>query len=1849
MSKMFKVLLRVCLVLACAFASQNLFAQGKETAVWFTGENRYIDFKETPPNVHVGPFDRVVIHQKIVIGSVCDPNGNLLYYSDGIDVYSSDGNPILNSRTLSANHPNTSPLDRQVIFIQNPETPSRYYVILAWQRINGSVFESKMCYVELDRSLDGGRGAIVQGHHYLFQGGFLQSPAFAVVDGPDASTKWLLLTQVTHTSTPGLDRVSAFMAAKITGTEIDGNDVEITTTNALINYFCPVFHSMRPSMQGDKIAIMVGDTSQVVNSRHIPERTVAVFSFNKQTGRFGITPQLYKTHINDKAITSNLDFGSPLFSPNGRFLYSYGNSASYLDEATSNFRKKLDLLQFDLNSYTGPGTFAAPKVLYTYDIPIDSAAEFGVMTAQQGLDGKIYTTSQASWFFNKGFSVIDCPNALYDPEAPIWQNRLPVFTYPVNNVYRGRQIMPVIEESIMQASGVLEASTSRQGVCAGDTIRLFSNAIGVDPGTISWSPPNNLSNPNAANPVFYPPAAGSYTYIVSAAYCSGRLADTLRFTINNALRPVLGPDTLVTTGCFPNIRLRSLSNFPEGTVYNWQPGNGTESTYLATETGTYILTTNYGGCIGSDTIKITEQDLPLMMGNTLRSICTDTVAIARFTPPGLVHQSVFVAGAGRIDLQTNTVVRLSNLRPGRNVLRNTFYRANSPACTFIAFDTVYRDTLPQPQIPTLIFACQGDTAMAGVPNYANSNIRHVWSTGDTGKIFRSVTPGEYSLTLTNGACSKVYNFRVTIYWLPQNAAGPDTIICKPDTIRLGYPPSDISEYTYKWHSLSNPEIIIADSTSPYPLIPLPDQINQTYLFTLTSELPYTGCKNTDTISVKVVSPANASTGLRLRSLCSGATDTLGIKNADNTQHYVWLGPGTTLADTLARLPINPVNTGIEPDTFRYILRATGKFCTASDTAYVRVLPKVKGTLYGPAAVCPAETQVQFFLDDTLNNRYTWTVESGASLDSGQGTNRIYTSWDTTRRREVKIKVIATSVYGCVDSMIIRPVIKTQIAPAAPRGDTGMCHNLLTASYVAHPHAGSTYNWTLGAGSQANLLTYGPQGDSATIQFTAASPDTLLLYYTELVITTDTICIGNSAPIHIIRHPVPDSALHITPITPPCLGSTETYSLAGMPDSKYYWNLPDTAGIIIPLAQNIYGSSIMVNWLRPGRHTLQVQEISAYGCAGPVIKHEVKILPPVSILGFSINADTIYQCRTTPDSIRFTASPGYFNYKWKAESTSSIPPGLSDTTNRSIAARVHDNVTTFKITATDSLGCTHTKALTIVINATPVADAGTIKIACFDEATVQIGAEDPFADPTIQYNWSPAEWLESSNKKTTVVRFTRGASFTRDTLLNFRLLLTNPLTGCIDSAQTSVFFPAPIPVYDPDPDDLIRGTCGGYGKLQLPALSDTTGSVEFLWTDSTFMSPGDSRKPRPTISPRNTSQAIVYKNYPVTLSKWYTLPNGEKYKCERKTDYGIMIYPELNPRINAEQTICLKAGQTAAGLAEAQLTFGTSTYEWYLNGKKKAAGSRLTYDSLGINRIWYVETSLGGCRAVSDTLSINVVPAAATNLTYTGDSTVCAGVNINFGFTGLPAGSGTVFRTISATTVVQVNQQGNTGMASAVFAKPGSYIYGVTEITKDGCAGREQVVNFTVPDLPAPVITGPSILCFDNLTDIFYKAEGLPGSAFTWSLTGDISSKSSGNDIYVTWDKVTRPMPKISLTEITARGCTLQSQTREIRIDSTFSNVPMNESPCILNDYPLLIPNVFTPNGDILNDAFIIKNRWVYAPVKTDIFNRWGNRVFHSDDYRDNWTAEGLPAGTYYYIIQSDKFKSHYKGYVEVLR
>jgi gliding motility-associated-like protein len=89
---------------------------------------------------------------------------------------------------------------------------------------------------------------------------------------------------------------------------------------------------------------------------------------------------------------------------------------------------------------------------------------------------------------------------------------------------------------------------------------------------------------------------------------------------------------------------------------------------------------------------------------------------------------------------------------------------------------------------------------------------------------------------------------------------------------------------------------------------------------------------------------------------------------------------------------------------------------------------------------------------------------------------------------------------------------------------------------------------------------------------------------------------------------------------------------------------------------------------------------------------------------------------------------------------------------------------------------------------------------------------------------------------------------------------------------------------------------------------------------------------------------------------------------------------------------------------------------------------------------------------------------------------------------------------------------------------------------------------------------------------------------------------------------------------------------------------------------LFIPEAISPNGDGLNDKFIIEGLSAYPKSSLLILSRDGVIIYRDDDYQNDWagvpnrglfSGSAVLSGTYYYILSPGGTKRMIKGFVFV--
>ena len=169
---------------------------------------------------------------------------------------------------------------------------------------------------------------------------------------------------------------------------------------------------------------------------------------------------------------------------------------------------------------------------------------------------------------------------------------------------------------------------------------------------------------------------------------------------------------------------------------------------------------------------------------------------------------------------------------------------------------------------------------------------------------------------------------------------------------------------------------------------------------------------------------------------------------------------------------------------------------------------------------------------------------------------------------------------------------------------------------------------------------------------------------------------------------------------------------------------------------------------------------------------------------------------------------------------------------------------------------------------------------------------------------------------------------------------------------------------------------------------------------------------------------------------------------------------------------------------------------------------------------------------------------------------------------------------------------------------------------------------------------PDIVC-PGQTKIYYVNYN-PGSTYIWRINGIVQSGHYSNDFTHTWEEADTFL--LEVQEISWSGCTGQVRSGQVIVSA-------ETEPGIR----LMIPEAFSPNGDMINDSWEIGNIGTFPKAEITIYNRWGQVVWRSArgyprpwDGNTNRGAE-LPMESYHYVIDLHNGSKLIIGTVTILR
>jgi gliding motility-associated-like protein len=327
-------------------------------------------------------------------------------------------------------------------------------------------------------------------------------------------------------------------------------------------------------------------------------------------------------------------------------------------------------------------------------------------------------------------------------------------------------------------------------------------------------------------------------------------------------------------------------------------------------------------------------------------------------------------------------------------------------------------------------------------------------------------------------------------------------------------------------------------------------------------------------------------------------------------------------------------------------------------------------------------------------------------------------------------------------------------------------------------------------------------------------------------------------------------------------------------------------------------------------------------------------------------------------------------------------------------------------------------------------------------------------------------------------------------------------------------------------------------------------------------------------------------------------------------------------------VCMPGGAAAFQNLSVSNDASVLSYEWNFgdgSATSIATNPAHSYAAAGTYDVTLSVVSPNGCAADTTKTLNSFFDKPVASFTASPD-TLCQGTDNFF------ADESTVANGDISTWAWEFGDGSSDNIADPVkrYKEPGDYTVQLTVTSNMGCVSDPFTAPVTVYLQPV-VDAGPSFVVTEGTIVQFAPVvNGETGLTFRWTPATDLSNPD-----------ILRPTLTVredglyTLTVTGLGGCTA-SDDLTVKV---FKEVK--------------VPNAFSPNGDNINDTWVLSNLADYPGCTVEIFNRYGQRVFQSTGYDTPWdgTMNGhpLPLATYYYVIKLKNGYAPLTGYVVLVR
>lgn len=321
---------------------------------------------------------------------------------------------------------------------------------------------------------------------------------------------------------------------------------------------------------------------------------------------------------------------------------------------------------------------------------------------------------------------------------------------------------------------------------------------------------------------------------------------------------------------------------------------------------------------------------------------------------------------------------------------------------------------------------------------------------------------------------------------------------------------------------------------------------------------------------------------------------------------------------------------------------------------------------------------------------------------------------------------------------------------------------------------------------------------------------------------------------------------------------------------------------------------------------------------------------------------------------------------------------------------------------------------------------------------------------------------------------------------------------------------------------------------------------------------------------------------------------------------VIVNPNLLPSVSSNSPICV--GQTIS------ISASGSNISWIGPNGFSGSGSKVDITNAQLLHAgkYYLQSANGSCTRI-DSINITINPSPTVGVDIS-SANLCEGDSVLVNLTG-------------ANSYTWQPSQGVIASASSAWLKPTDSILYVVTGTSAGCSDTASVqVNIT---------TKPKANAGTDRTIMEGSSVQLQGI-----VTGDSLKYFWSPDYRINSLQMLQPFVsplKDTAYTFTAQsliGCGIDKDTVRVRVLKK-----------------LIVPNAFSPNGDGINDVWMIDGIEAYNTAEAKVFDRFGKVVFQTTRFK-SWngtiTGKKLPMGTYYYIIDTKAGLPVLTGWLQLL-